>query len=85
MGLFTSKEFNNLDELLIDQLRDLYDAENRLLDALPKMSDAATAPDLKHAFQSHLAETKGHVNRLESAFQALGSSCKPHGLSRKER
>ncbi|MEZ6087164.1 MAG: ferritin-like domain-containing protein [Pirellulaceae bacterium] len=76
MGLFTSTEFNSLDELLVEQLQDLYDAENRLLDALPKMADAATSPELKQAFQSHLQETKGQVNRLEQAFKMLDKSAK---------
>ncbi len=71
MALFTSTEFTSLDDLLVEQLQDLYDAENRLVDALPKMEEAAKAADLKSAFQSHLAETKGHVNRLEQAFKLL--------------
>ncbi|MEO9595827.1 ferritin-like domain-containing protein [Rhodopirellula bahusiensis] len=71
MGLFTSTEFNSLECLLVEQLQDLYDAENRMVDALPKMADAASSPELKQAFQSHLEETKGQVNRLEQAFQLL--------------
>jgi len=74
MGLFTSTEFDSLDSLLVEQLQDLYDAENRLIDALPKMADAASSPSLKQAFQSHLEETKGQVNRLEQAFQLLDQS-----------
>ncbi|QEG38807.1 ferritin-like domain-containing protein [Roseimaritima ulvae] len=76
MGLFTSTEFDSLECLLVDQLQDLYDAENRLVDALPKMADAASSPELKQAFRSHLDETKGHVNRLEQAFQLLDASAK---------
>ncbi|GAA5505491.1 ferritin-like domain-containing protein [Novipirellula caenicola] len=76
MGLFTSTEFDSLECLLIDQLQDLYDAENRLMDALPKMADAASSSKLKQAFQSHLEETKGQVNRLEQAFQLLEKSAK---------
>jgi ferritin-like metal-binding protein YciE len=76
MGLFTSKEFSNLDELLVEQLQDLYDAENRLVDALPKMADAATSDQLKTAFSNHLRETKTHVTRLESAFKKLGQEAK---------
>lgn len=76
MGLFTSTEFNSLECLLVDQLQDLYDAESRLIDALPKMADAASSPELKQAFRSHFNETKGHVNRLEQAFQLLDASAK---------
>lgn len=76
MGLFTSTEFNSLECLLVDQLQDLYDAESRLVDALPKMADAASSPELKQAFRSHLDETQGHVNRLEQAFQLLDASAK---------
>ena len=53
MALFSS-EFNSLDELLVEQLEDLYDAEKRLTEALPKMADAANSSELKQAFQSHL-------------------------------
>ncbi|QDS91749.1 hypothetical protein FF011L_04840 [Roseimaritima multifibrata] len=76
MGLFTSTEFDSLECLLVDQLQDLYDAESRLVDALPKMADAASSPELKQAFRGHLDETKGHVNRLEEAFQLLDASAK---------
>jgi ferritin-like metal-binding protein YciE len=72
MGLFTNTEFNSLEDLLVDQLKDLYDAENRLVDALPKMADAATTPSLREAFLSHLAETRNHVTRLDQAFNVLG-------------
>ncbi|QGJ71972.1 Ferritin-like metal-binding protein YciE [Planctomycetales bacterium 10988] len=72
MGLFTSKEFSTLDDLLVEQLQDLYDAEHRLCDAIPKMAEAATSPQLKTAFQDHLTETKSHVKRLEQAFDLLG-------------
>ncbi len=72
MGLFTSTEFHSLEDLLVEQLQDLYDAETRLVDALPKMHDAAESAELKAAFQEHLTETKGQVNRLEKAFDMLG-------------
>jgi ferritin-like metal-binding protein YciE len=72
MGLFTSKEFNSLDDLFVEQLQDLYDAEHRLVNALPKMADAASSPQLKMAFQNHLAETKAQVTRLEDVFRKLG-------------
>src|SRR5690606_3509857 len=72
MGLFKSKELNSLEDLLVEQLEDLYDAEHRLVEALPKMAEAASSPQLQSAFKSHLAETKGHVNRLETVFKNLG-------------
>jgi ferritin-like metal-binding protein YciE len=71
MALFSS-EFNSLDELLVEQLEDLYDAEKRLTEALPKMADAANSSELKQAFQSHLRETEQQVIRLEQVFQQLG-------------
>jgi len=51
----------NLEELLIDEIRDLYDAEHQLIKALPKMAEAASNDALRNAFESHLEETKGHV------------------------
>lgn len=72
MSLFSSNEFNSLKDLFIEQLEDLYDAEQRLTNALPKMAEAATSSQLKQAFQSHLVETQGHVSRLETVFAQLG-------------
>jgi ferritin-like metal-binding protein YciE len=72
MGLFTNAEFNSLDDLFLEQLKDLYDAEHRLTKALPKMADTAHHPQLKKAFQDHLKETKNHVTRLEQVFEILG-------------
>jgi ferritin-like metal-binding protein YciE len=72
MGLFTSKEFNSLECLLHDQMQDLYDAEQQLTKALPKMAKAADAPELKQAFEQHLRETENQINRLERAFEMLG-------------
>lgn len=74
MGLFTSTQFNSLDDLLVEQLKDLYDAENRLVDALPKMAEAASCQQLKTAFEHHLTETRGQVDRLNQAFAMLGES-----------
>lgn len=71
MPLFTSTEFNSFKDLLVEQIKDLYDAENRLTDALPKMADAANSSQLKQAFQTHLRETEGHVARLEQIFQQI--------------
>jgi ferritin-like metal-binding protein YciE len=76
MSLFTNHEFNSLDDLFLSQLRDLYDAENRLVKALPKMAEAASSSTLKQAFQSHLNETTGHVQRLDTIFRQLGQEPK---------
>lgn len=74
-------KLDNLTKLYIEQLKDIYSAETQLTKALPKMAKAANAADLKEAFQSHLEETKTHVERLESIFQTLersprGAKCK---------
>jgi len=67
---------DSFDELLVEQLEDLYDAERSLVTALPKMAAAAHNPALKSAFQEHLRQTEGQVNRLEQVFQSLGKSAK---------
>jgi ferritin-like metal-binding protein YciE len=72
MGLFSSREYRSLQDLLISQLEDLYDAEKRLTDALPKMAEASSSPQLRNAFTSHLQQTKDHVARLDLAFRRLG-------------
>lgn len=71
MALFTSVEFNSLNDLFLNQIEDLYDAENRLTKALPKMAEAAHSGQLKQAIQQHLTETQGHVSRLETIFREL--------------
>jgi ferritin-like metal-binding protein YciE len=76
MALFSNMELTNLQDLLVEQLRDLYDAENRLVDSLPKLEDAASDRQLKEAFRDHLHETKNHVSRLEAAFKELGEDTK---------
>ena len=65
-----------MDELFVDELKDLYSAEKQITRALPKLVKAATSDELKQAFQSHLEETNGHVARLEKAFEILGKSPK---------
>jgi ferritin-like metal-binding protein YciE len=66
-----------LKELYIDELRDIYNAENQLVKALPKMAKAATSDELRAGFEEHLEQTKGHVARLEKIFRNLGE--KPTG------
>ena len=63
-------------DLLIDELSDLHSAERQLVQALPKLVKAASAPKLKQAFTAHLAETKTQVERLNQAFTAMGEKPK---------
>jgi len=65
-----------LENLFLDELADMYDAENRLVQALPKMAKAATHEELSDAFESHLSETEGHVKKLEKVFKAFGKTAK---------
>jgi ferritin-like metal-binding protein YciE len=62
----------SLQDLYVDQLRDLYNAENQLVKALPKMAKAASTTELQTAFEGHLEETRGHVQRLEQIFEKMG-------------
>lgn len=66
----------SLNVLLIQEIKDLYSAENQLVKALPKMAKAAANNKLKEGFATHLAETKGHVTRLEEVAELLGVSPK---------
>jgi|SRR4051812_32032727 len=66
-----AEEMNPLQELLIDELKDIYNAETQIVKALPKMAKAASSPDLKRAFEKHLIETKRHVERLDQIGSAL--------------
>jgi len=66
----------SLQALLIEELKDLFHAENQLLDALPEMAKAANNPDLKAGFTDHLEETYGHVTRLADALKILGLPAK---------
>lgn len=65
-------ESGTLHDAFLDELRDAYDAEKQLLKALPKMAKKATSEDLTGAFETHLEETRGHVDKLEQVFGALG-------------
>ena len=69
-------ESNTFRELYVNELQDLYDAENQLIEALPKMAEKATDKQLKQGFLSHLEETKTHVQRLEQVFQMIGTQVK---------
>jgi ferritin-like metal-binding protein YciE len=72
------KELTSLEDVLIHQLQDLYDAECQLVKALPKMAKGASNPELKSGFEDHLEQTKGQVERLEQAFEMLGQPAKGH-------
>lgn len=63
-----AKKLMNLEDLLIDQLKDLYSAEKQLLIALPKMAKKATSPDLKRGFEQHIEQTQRQVERIEKIF-----------------
>ena len=67
---------NSLSELLEDELKDIYNAEQQLVKALPKMAKAATSGELKEAFESHLRETDEQVNRLAQVFDSLDEPVK---------
>lgn len=62
----------SLQDLLIDELKDIYSAEKQITRALPKMAKAAKSPELKQAFETHLEETKGQIERLDEIFETLG-------------
>jgi ferritin-like metal-binding protein YciE len=69
-------KLETLQDLFVEELRDLYNAENQILKALPKMAKNASAPGLQAAFQEHLEQTKGHVERLETIFTRLDKKAK---------
>jgi ferritin-like metal-binding protein YciE len=80
MALFSMK-LENLQQLYLKELRDLYSAENQITDALPKLIDAAHNSELKSALQEHLSVTQNQTSRLEQIFQSLnekpsGETCK---------
>ena len=70
-------KLDSLRTLWIEEMRDLYNAENQIIKALPKMVKRASTPELKQAFETHLEETRGHVERLDEIFGKLGK--KPTG------
>lgn len=73
MALF-HEEFNSLDDLFLEQIEDLYDAEHRIIHGLPKMIEAAHNPQLKGALDKHLAETRKQVDRLDTIFRFLNKT-----------
>jgi ferritin-like metal-binding protein YciE len=63
---------NSLRELYVEELKDLYSAENQLTKALPKLAKAASSEELRQGFEEHLEQTKGHVQRLQRIFEQMG-------------
>jgi ferritin-like metal-binding protein YciE len=64
----------SIEELFIDEIKDLYSAEHQITKTLPKLVKAATTPELKKAFENHLKETEGQIERLDRVFEILGKS-----------
>jgi len=76
-----AEETNPLEELLVDELKDIYSAESQIVKALPKMAKGASSPELKRAFERHLEETRRQIERLDQIGQTLeikltGKKCK---------
>jgi ferritin-like metal-binding protein YciE len=72
---------NDLEKLFLSELKDIYDGEKQLVDALPELAESAQSNELKDAFNEHLEQTKNHVNRVERVFRLMGEepdrkSCK---------
>src|SRR5271166_5719497 len=76
----TSLKLESVKDLLIAELRDLHNAEEQLVEALPKMAEAASSTELKNAFNHHLEETRKHVSRLDEVFKCLGEHFKPGAM-----
>jgi len=72
MGFFSTTRLDKFEDLFLLQIEDLYDAEKRLVDALPRMAEAAHSPELSSTFRMHLAETETHLDRLERVFRIIG-------------
>lgn len=69
-------EEGTLHDAFLDELRDAYDAEKQLTKALPKLAKASSSDPLRQAFESHLEETRGHVEKLEQVFERLNEKAK---------
>jgi ferritin-like metal-binding protein YciE len=65
---------DSMQDLFLNELKDVYNAEKQLVRALPRMAKAAESPELQQAFTKHLRETEGHVQRLERIFRSLGET-----------
>lgn len=69
-------KLQSLDDLFFEQLRDMFDAEKQIIKALPKMAKAAESEELRTAFEEHLDQTRGHLERLERVFDLLGKKAR---------
>jgi ferritin-like metal-binding protein YciE len=69
-------EMESLQELLVEELKDIYNAESQLLKAMPRMAKKTKNPQLRTAFETHMKETEGQIERLEQVFEALGEKAK---------
>ena len=69
-----AKDVKTMEDLFLENIRDLMDAEKQITKALPKMAKAATSEELTNAFQEHLEQTRGHIERLERIFAAMDTS-----------
>ena len=78
-------EAGTLHDAFIDELRDTYDAERQLTKALTKLAKAARSPQLREAFESHLEETQGQIERLEQVFESLEEKSPRQALRRHRR
>ncbi len=67
---------DTIEKLFVEELKDLYSAENQITKVLPKMAKAAASGELRNAFESHLKETQGQIRRLEKIFEILGKNPK---------
>lgn len=70
------QKLNSLDDLLVHELQDIYHAESQIVKALPKMAKSAAHPELQRAFEEHLQQTEGQIERLEQCFKLLGMPAK---------
>src|ERR1017187_4309167 len=73
-GRIDTMEQNQLKRLYVEELRDIYNAENQLIKALPRMAKAATSVKLSAGFEHHLEQTKEQIKRLDQIFSALGEN-----------
>lgn len=69
----------NMHKMMLDELRDIYSAETQITKALPKMARKASNPDLKAAFEHHLEETRGQIERLDRVFEMLDTNARARG------
>jgi ferritin-like metal-binding protein YciE len=72
----TTMTIETMEDLFLEQIEDLYDAEQRLVKAIPKMAEASSTVELRNALEDHLQQTRGHVQRLEQVFSELGKDPK---------